>query len=380
MRVAALIDTYQVSGPGRQLAAIATALRDYNVTVRVVLFHRAGRPPAPYAAYLADAGVDHVVVAEHGPADLGLVRRTAAVLAAFDPDVVQTHGYKPSAVASLLRLTSRPRWRWLAFFHGGTTENAKVRAYHWLDRRLMARADLLAVMSLLHREQFARLDGRVRVVHNAAIPLPRPTDVTPVDVDAQFAVPHRGAEAATIGVVGRLSSEKGVDVFLDACARLVGDGVPFRAVVVGDGPDRDALLAHCARLGLSDHVAFTGAVRDVANIYEQLDCLVIPSRSEGLPNVLLEALRHDLPVVSTRVGAVPEVLTDSRAGVLVPIGDPDALAAGVVRGLALARDPDAAVARAATVRRFSLAARAEAHAALYAELTTVARPSASRAT
>lgn len=376
-RVAALIDTYQVSGPGRQLAAVAVALRDHGVTMRVVLFHRHGRPPAPYAAYLADAGVDHVVVTEHGPADVGLFRRVAAALGTFDPDVVQTHGYKPSAVASFLRLTRRPRWRWLAFFHGSTTENAKVRAYHWLDRQMMSRADLLAVMSSLHRAEFARLGGRVRIVYNAAIALPRPEDAPSVDVHGAFDAP-RAPDTATIGVVGRLSSEKGVDIFLDACTRLVADGVRFRAVIVGDGPEREALVSQRTRLGLTDRVAFTGAVRDVGHVYEQLDCLVIPSRSEGLPNVLLEALRHDRPVVSTRVGAVPDVLTDPRAGVLVPVGDADALAAGIVRGLALARDPEATTARAATVQRFSLAARAEVHVALYTELTTVARSSTAR--
>lgn len=375
MRVAALIDTYQVSGPGRQLAAVATALRDRGVAVRVVMFHREGRPPAPYAAYLADAGVDHVVVPERGPVDAGLVRRTAQALAAFDPDVVQTHGYKPSAVAALLRTFQRPRWRWLAFFHGSTTENAKVRAYHWLDRQMMARADAMAVMSLAHRESFARLGGRVRVLHNAAIPLPAAEQPAPVDVRAGFDVPPRPGEAM-LGVVGRLSSEKGVDIFLEACAQLLADGVPFRAAVVGDGPDREALLAQRARLGLGGHVTFTGAVRDVAQVYAQIDCLVIPSRSEGLPNVLLEALRHDVPVVSTRVGAVPEVLTDPKAGVLVQPGDPRALARAVVQGIALARDPGAAAARAATVQRFSLGARADAHVALYTELTASSRPRA----
>ncbi len=374
MRVAAIIDTYEVSGPGRQLAALARTLQEHGVAFRVLLFHRRGRSPAPYAAYLASAGVDHLVVPEHGPADLGLVQRTAAALAEFGPDVVQTHGYKPSTVVAILRGIRHAPWRWLAFFHGATTENLKVRAYHWLDRRVMPRADLLVVMSLAHRGEFARLGERVRVVHNAAVPLQRPEEAPPVDVHAAFASPPAPGEV-TLGVVGRLSSEKGVDVFLAACARLTSDGLPFRAVVVGDGPDREALVARAAELGLAGRVAFTGAVRDVAQVYEQIDLLVIPSRSEGLPNVLLEALRHDVPVVSTRVGAVPEVLTDPRAGLLVPAGNPDALADAIARGVELVGDPSAAAARAATVLRFSLDARADAHLKLYTELTTAPRSS-----
>ncbi len=356
------------------------ALRDRGVDHRVVLFHRAGRAPAPYAAYLDGLGADHVIVPEYGPADVGMVKRAAAALAAFDPDVVETHGYKPSAIVAALRAASTPRWRWLAFFHGGTTENLKVRAYNWIDRRAMARADRLAVMSSVHRDAFARMGTRVRVVYNAVAQLPRSPDSAALDVRGLFR-PAPAADDAILGVVGRLSSEKGVDLFLDACRRLVDAGEQFRAVVVGDGPDRALLTARARALGLDAHVAFAGTVRDVGHVYGQLTCVVIPSRSEGLPNVMLEALDHDVPVVATRVGAVPEVLTDPLAGVVVPPFDPGALADGIRRGLALARTPGAAAARAATIRRFSLDARVDAHLALYAELATptVARVSPSPA-
>ncbi|HEY0778731.1 MAG TPA: glycosyltransferase family 4 protein [Gemmatirosa sp.] len=367
LRVAALIDTYEVFGAGRQLAPMGPALRDHGVTHRVLLFHRAGRERPPYASYLDALGADHVIVPEHGPADARVLKRTAAQLAAFDPDIVETHGYKPSTIVATLRAVAAPRWSWLAFFHGGTTENAKVRAYNWIDRRAMSRADRLAVMSLAHREAFAHLGDRVRVVYNAVAELPAPNGAPTLRVRELFC-PTPAADEVVLGVIGRLSSEKGVDVFLDACRRLVDAGERFRAVIVGDGPDRMSLTARAAALGLDACVAFAGTLRDVAQVYRQLTCVVIPSRSEGLPNVLLEALDHDLPVVATRVGAVPEVLTDPLAGVIVPPVDPDALADGIRRAIALARTPGAASARASTVRLFSLDARVDAHLALYAEL------------
>ena len=371
LRVAALIDTYEVFGAGRQLAPMGPALRKHGVEHRVILFHRAGREPAPYAAYLEALGANYVIVPEHGPADVGMLQRTAEQLAAFDPDIVETHGYKPSTIVAALRATSFPRWRWLAFFHGGTTENLKVRAYNWIDRRAMSRADRLAVMSSVHRDAFAHMGDRVRVVYNAVAKLPPSPRHSAPNVASLFPSAP-GVDEAVLGVVGRLSSEKGVDVFLDACRALVDTGVRFRAVIVGDGPDRASLAARTRALGLDAHVAFTGTLGDVAHIYRQLTCIVIPSRSEGLPNVMLEALDHDLPVVATRVGAVPEVLCDPLAGVVVPPLDPIALADGIRRGIALARAPGAPDARAATVSRFSLGARVDAHLALYAELTTPA--------
>ena len=176
------------------------------------------------------------------------------------------------------------------------------------------------------------------------------------------------AGAPLVGVVGRLSSEKGVDVFLDALALLRDRGRAVHALVAGDGPDRDALKQQAERLGLADAVHFVGPVADVAALYPALDAVVLPSRSEGLPNVLLEALSADRPVVATRVGAVPEVLTDAAAGVVVPPGDAPALADAIAAALSTAHDPAARAARAETAARFSLARRVDAHRALYREL------------
>ena len=357
-RVLALIDTASVSGPGRQLAALAVALRGEGVTLRVALFHRVGRPVPAYVAYLAAAGVDHVVVPERGPADRAALAAVRALIAGWRPDVVQTHSYKTTAMAWLLR-RGGARWPWIAFFHGATTEDWKVRAYHWLDARLMPAADRLVVMTRAHLPRFAAAGDRAQVLYNAAIPLP--ADGPPTSVAA-----HRRPGAPLVGVVGRLSSEKGVDVFLDALAALARRGVAVDAVLAGDGPERAALERQRDALGLADRVHFLGPVRDVASLYPQLDLVVLPSRSEGLPNVLLEALRADVPVVATRVGAVPEVLDDAPlAGLTVPPTDAAALAGAIVRALPLGADPAARAARAVVAGRFSLERRVQAHLALY---------------
>jgi glycosyltransferase involved in cell wall biosynthesis len=103
--------------------------------------------------------------------------------------------------------------------------------------------------------------------------------------------------------------------------------VRFSVVVAGDGPDHAALVALADRLGLADRVHFLGPVAAVHSLYPQLDLVVIPSRSEGLPNVLLEAMGARVPVVATRVGAVTEVLDgEPEAGRTVAPEDPAALA------------------------------------------------------
>ncbi|MHB1223552.1 MAG: glycosyltransferase, partial [Gemmatimonadaceae bacterium] len=289
--VAALIDTAQVSGPGRQLAALAIELRSAGTDLRVILLHRAHRPYPAYAGYLAAAGVTHAVVHDGGRLDFGIVARARELLREWNAELIQTHSYRMTFVATALRLWGDRR-PWIGFFHGATAEDSKVRLYHWLDRRLLGAADRVVVMSRLHAGEFARNGARVRVIHNAVIPLPTPAAAQilclPPGIDRSAGIP-------LMGVVGRLSHEKGVDLFLEACRVLAGRGVAFQAVVAGDGPEHDSLQARCEAAGLGDRVFFLGQVTDVESLYQHLDLLVIPSRSEGLPNVLLEALAADVP-------------------------------------------------------------------------------------
>jgi glycosyltransferase involved in cell wall biosynthesis len=359
LRVAALIDSATVSGPGRQLAAIAREVRQYGVDLVVILFRRTGRPSSPLVRHLEQAGVDYVELPERGPLDARLASRVASVLRERAPDVLQTHSYRTTAIVYLLRLAGL-RLPWVAFQHGATAQDAKVRFYHWLDHRVAARAERVVIMSEQHRQRWRRHAGKVRVIHNAVIPLTG----TPSVPDSAAPVGLR----PVFGVVGRLSFEKGVDVFLRACDVLRRRDRAFSALIVGDGPELDRLLALRTDLGLVDAVVFRPSTADVRSIYAAIDALVIPSRSEGLPNVLLEALAEDLPLVSTAVGAVPEVLQDPMAGLIVPPGDPAALADAMTRIIDTGRTPAARRARRTCVERFSLAARARAHVALYREL------------
>jgi glycosyltransferase involved in cell wall biosynthesis len=363
LRVAALMDTTIVSGPGRQLAGLATALRDEGIDLRVVLFERAGSPPSAYREFLAHHGVDHVVVPFRGRVDRSLPGAVRRELEAWRPHVVQTHSYRPTAIAWLLRRLGAA-WPWIGFFHGTTNEDFKVRVYHWVDRKLLPSADRIVVMSRTQRQRFAHARDRVMQIYNAVLPSP----ATPASAETGAPVARiGGVPRPRVGVVGRLSHEKGVDVMLHAFANVRRRGVPASLVVAGEGPERAALEALSRELGVHDATHFVGQLLPVEPLYPLLDLLVIPSRSEGLPNVLLEALRADVPVVSTRVGAVPEVLDGTRAGRIVPVEDPAALADAIVA--ALAEPPNVARAdRAAVVDRFSLASRVRAHVDLYREL------------
>ena len=361
------MDATTVSGPGRQLAALVPHLAASGVDVKVVLFQRTGRPKPPYADFLADAGIPHVVLRENGRFDATLLGKVSELLDAWAPHIVQTHSYRPTAIAYALRRRGAA-WRWVAFFHGTTNENLKVRLYHWIDRKLVRAADRIVVMTCAQADLFGGLGARVRQIHNAVL-------ADPGSARLPDAVARRieAVGRPRLGVIGRLSHEKGVDIFLDAFRLLADRGIAAGAVIAGDGPERERLAVQAARLGVAGSVHFLGAVHPADPLYPELDLVVIPSRSEGLPNVLLEALSAGRRVVSTDVGAVTEVLEDAAAGRVVPARDPVALADAIAAGLAEPVEAGADARRVA-VDRFSIERRRAAHVALYEEVTKRASP------
>jgi glycosyltransferase involved in cell wall biosynthesis len=359
-RVAVLMDTRIVSGPARQLAAIIPPLRASGFDLRVMTFHRAGEPPSAHARFLDELGIPHLVLEDSGPFDASLFGKVSQALAEWGPEIVQTHSYRPTTIAALLRLR-RPRWRWVAFFHGTTDEDRKVRLYHWLDRRLLRYADRVVVMA---RSQRARLErdglARVTVVGNASVLRAVAFQGEP-DHLARLA----RAPRPRLGVIGRLSPEKGVDVFLEAAMLLRKRGLAFSAGVLGDGPERERLLTRAKALDLDGCVTFFGAEPVVPGTYRELDVVVIPSRSEGLPNVLLEALSEGCPVVATRVGAIPDVIGDSAAAILVPPEAPVQLADAILEATRSGQRPEVVAERRRVAEAWSLERRVAALVQVY---------------
>ena len=330
-RVAAVIASEALSGPGRQLAALATALGAQGIGFLVVLLHRRGQPPSPFEQYLAATGVAHRVVADRGPMDWRVVRDVHRVLRDWNPTIVQSHGYKATAVMYALR-TVRVRHPWIGFFHGSTTSDMKDRVYDWIGQRLLGAADQIVVMSQRQARALRRHGSRVRIIHNAVLAEPRQNGG-----DGRRVAEELGAlPRPLIGVVSRLSSEKGVDVFLDACALLLQKGFAGSAVIAGDGPERARLEERCGRQGLGSTVRFLGHVDDVTAVYQRLDLFVLPSQTESFGLAALEAMACGSPVVASRAGGLPEVVDDGVNGILEPVGSVEAMGR---RAVELLRDP-----------------------------------------
>jgi glycosyltransferase involved in cell wall biosynthesis len=168
-----------------------------------------------------------------------------------------------------------------------------------------------------------------------------------------------------VGFFGRLEHAKGVDVLLDAVARVHAK-LPATVLFVGDGPLRAPLAARAAAGGLP--VAFAGRRDDVSELMRLCAVVVLPSRQEAFGRVLVEAMASGVPVIATAVGGIPEVCIDGLTGLLVPPEDPDALAVAIALTLTdqVATAARVAAAAAHVQARFDLAAHAAAVHAVYA--------------
>ena len=136
-----------------------------------------------------------------------------------------------------------------------------------------------------------------------------------------------GGAGPIILAAGRLSPEKGFHVLVEAAAAILGEHAAARIVVFGDGPERPTLERRVAAAGVGDRLRFPGFRDDLDGLLPWADVVVLPSLTEGLSNVALEAAAAGVPVVATAVGGTPEVVVNGQTGFLVPPSDPVSLAA-----------------------------------------------------
>lgn len=244
--------------------------------------------------------------------------------------------------------------------------------HNFLRRRLVPFVDRFIPVS----EDLNRwLDGVVRIPAAKIQFIKNGVDTDKfAERDAPAADAPWTADDIVIGTVARVQDVKNHHGLVEAFARLrnlePALAPRLKLAIVGDGPLLPAVRAQVEQLGLQDAVWLPGARTDIAALLRTFSIFALPSLAEGTPVSMLEAMACGLPVVASRVGGIPEVLDDGAQGLLVPVGDVEALAQALARH---ARDADlrAAHGRAARARveeRFSLRAMVAAYGALYAGL------------
>jgi len=260
------------------------------------------------------------------------------------PAIVHTHTAKAGTVGRLAaRLAGVPIV--IHTFHGhvfhGYFGHRKTQAFICIERALARLSDRIVTVSEGQRAELAAY----------GIAPPEKIAVVPLgfELDALLhCQTHRGelrtelglaAETPLVGIVARLTAVKNHHLFLEAARLIVQEEPTTRFLIVGDGELRGELESYARELGLADQVLFLGWRSDMPRIYADLDVVALTSRNEGTPVSLIEGMAAGVPVVSTAVGGVPDIVADGVCGYLVPPGDAVALARAIV---ALLRDQEKA--------------------------------------
>ena len=272
------------------------------------------------------AGIRSFGIPMYGPFDIKALFKLARVVRKEKISLLCAHHYKAVVMGWLVA-----KWYGIPvidYSRGFTAENRKIAFYEWLERLFVRRMDGIISVALGQKkrlESFGIKHLRHWVVHNGVeIEFDPERNIREVRerVLKRFNIPVDATLAIT---VGRLSPEKGHRYLLEAIAKTDFKRNKTYYLFCGDGVCRPNLEAQAQQLGIAEVCRFVGFRRDMHEIYPSIDFLVLPSLTEGLPNVVLEAFSYAKPVLATNVGGVPEVMIHGENGFIVPRQDVKAL-------------------------------------------------------
>jgi glycosyltransferase involved in cell wall biosynthesis len=318
-------------GPERQMLGLARSMAERDQSV-FLSFAESGRCRS-FLAAVRKQGFEGVALEKDTPRFRAAIGEIAEHLQHVQADVLCCHGYKAN-------LLGRPAARRrgipvIAVSRGWTGESFRVRWYERLDRFHLRWMDHTVCVSQAQADKVRRAGvrpERITVIHNAVDP-ERFIDVDPRYRD-KLLKHFRPGRKQIIGAAGRLSPEKGFHVLVSAAAQVIKNDPSTGFILFGEGKCRPDLLRQINEAGLSGHFILSGFRADLDRFLPHLDLLVLPSFTEGLPNVVLEACAAGVPVVATAVGGTPEVVEDGVNGHLVPAGNADAMASRIAEVLA----------------------------------------------
>jgi glycosyltransferase involved in cell wall biosynthesis len=317
LRVVAYTDSVEVGGAEHALAHLVAAI-DGSVEVSVLGVSE------PVVSRVAGAKQTSLVSRPRPvPADVGSFREHLRALRTLRPDILHANLISPFACQYAVAAAAALGIRSVAVYQlPNRPADILQRVLKLLTARVTSAHVGVGARTSREIEALLRLRaGTVRTIHNGV----------PDEGVSKRAVNE--ASEPTVGFVGRLARQKGLDVLI----RALADVPAVRTVLVGQGEDEASLRELAHRLGVADRIEFRGWTDEPRRLLSSFDIFVLPSRFEGFPLAVLEAQLAELPVVAADVGSVGEAVVTGTTGILVPPDDPARLAAALA---SLAADPD----------------------------------------
>jgi glycosyltransferase involved in cell wall biosynthesis len=298
-----------------------------------------------------------VAVDDRGPLDMRVPRRLLQLCREHDVKIWHGHDYKSNAIGLLLRRF----WpmQLVTTVHGWVHNTRRTPLYYWIDRFSLRHYDhVVCVSDDLHQRclEIGVPNDRCTLIENAIDVQSNRRDKSTEQAKQQLGL---DVDRPLVGAVGRLSPEKGFDTLIKAIHQLRSEGLDVNLAIAGEGDQHEALRSLVDKLDLNKHVYLLGFQSNANDLYQASDVYALSSYREGLPNVVLEAMAMEVPVVATRVAGVPSIIKDGENGLIVAPGDVEQLTQGLARLLKSndLRSRFAAAGRRTVEERFCFAKR-----------------------
>lgn len=327
MKVLHLISSSGQYGAENMLLDLATCTAKYGCTSLVAVFQNSHRLNIEILESAQKRGLTVIGIPCSGQMDRRVVKRIRDYIHEQGIDLIHSHGYKSNLYGYwAARAVGIPT---VATCHGWPGKSVRLRLYYSVDRFVLRRFDHVAVVS----------DVMARALRASGVPPRKISQIANgIDVGRFSGVSAEGGHGKSrsgmrIGVVGRLAPEKGLSIFLKAAHTVLLEHPRTEFVLFGEGPERKNIESLSRTLKIRDKITLAGVRRDMPAVYGSFDIFALPSLSEEMPLVLLEAMAAGKPVIASRVGAIPSVISPGENGLLIEPGDVRSLEDAMLRYL-----------------------------------------------
>jgi glycosyltransferase involved in cell wall biosynthesis len=320
MRVLQLISSSGYFGAENVLVHLAKALvHREHIHVAAGVIKNLATPHLEIIDECKKEGIATVVFPCRGKIDFNTVHLVRKYILDNKVDIIHSHGYKSNIYSFLSSIGISVKI--VATCHNWLGDDPKMRFYTFLDKILLRRFSFVVPVSTVILDillQSKVRQEKVGLIHNG-IELDRfSKQISSAHLRNELGISE---DRVVVGAVGRISSEKGHVHLLNIVEELEKDWPSLTVLIVGDGDLRQDLQQKFNR----ENIVFTGIRNDLPEVYNSMDIFVLPSLTEGLPMVLLEAMASSLPVVVTDVGEISQVVQEKTTGYIVKAGDEPAM-------------------------------------------------------
>jgi glycosyltransferase involved in cell wall biosynthesis len=266
-------------------------------------------------------GAELLSVIDHGPLDWNVVPQLVRLCKENDVRIWHGHDYK----SNVLGLIVKRFWpmRLVTTVHGWVQQTRRTPLYYWLDRMSLRYYEKVICVSpdLYHTcRRIGVSSSRCSLLENGIDADAFCRSKTVAEAKKALSLP---SDRKVVGAAGRLSPEKGFDLLVRGVDRLLANGQDLQLLIFGEGPERASLSSLITSLGRTDRIQLMGYQSNLRPYYEAMDVFVLSSLREGLPNVILEAMAMEVPVIATRVAGIPRLVRDGENGNVVEPGSID---------------------------------------------------------